>query len=124
MSFYFRNGYPSYQIRYVGSVVGEATGTPISLTGNAFLRVGFTDAQAHKDSGGSSIVAAPAPAIGFPNLKSYASAGDFEGHVTYGLGLQVASGSDQALPIRVGELKKSDGTGGFLYVIFVDIRTA
>ena len=122
MSFYFRGGYPSYQVKYVASVLTEGAGTPLSLTGNAVLRVGFTDAQAHNDAGGSSIVAAPAAAIGLPNLKSYASAGDFEGHVTYGLGIQVTGGS--SLPLRVGELKKHDGTGGFAYVIFVDVRTA
>jgi hypothetical protein len=121
MSFYFRGGLPSYRIGYVPSVVSDAQGAPIPLPGNAFLRIVFTDAQAHNDSGGSSVVAAPPSSIGYQNLKGYAPAGDFEGHVTYGLGLQVAPNSDQVLALRVGELKKSDGP---YYVVFVDIKTA
>jgi len=120
MSFYFRGGLPSYRVGYVAQVVSDGSGAPVPLPGNAFLQVTFTDAQAHTDAGQSSVVAAPAAAIGYQNLKGYQSAGDFEGTVTYGLGLQSGSGP---LPIRLGELKKSDGAGGFLYVVFVDVRT-
>jgi hypothetical protein len=122
MSFYFRGAFPSYNLQYVSSVLSEGQGTPVPLQGNAFLRVGFVEAQAHDNSGASTIVTSPKNPLGYPTLKSYAAAGDFEGHVTYGLGLQVASGSDQALKIRAGELKKPDSSGGFFYVIFVDVR--
>jgi hypothetical protein len=121
MTFYFRGGFPSYQIGYVAAVLGEAQGTPIPLPGNAFLRVGFTDAQAHGATGGVSVIASPAASLGYSSLKGYAPAGDFEGHVTYGLGIQVAAGSDQARPIRVGELIRA-GTGGPSYVVFVDVQ--
>ncbi len=124
ISFYFRGAFPSYNFGYVDSVLTEAQGTPISLQGNSFLRVGFTDAQAHDNAGQSTIKAQPANPIGFQNLKSYGAAGDFEGHVSYGLGIQVASGSDQVLKIRAGELKKPDGSGGFFYVVHFDVQTA
>jgi hypothetical protein len=117
MSFYFRGGYPSYQVSYVPSVVRDPRGDPVSLPGNAFLQLVFTDATA-------SVTASPPSSIGYQNLKGYAPAGDFEGHVTYGLGLMTRPNSDQALPVRLGELMKSDGAGGSYYVIFVDIQTA
>ena len=122
ISFYFRGGFPGYNIQYVPQVISDAKGDPVPLTGNAFLRLQFTDAQAHDANGASSVTSAASQAIGFANLKSYAFAGDFEGYLTFGLGLQVAPGSDQALAVRIGELRKSDGKGGDLYVIAVDIR--
>jgi hypothetical protein len=124
MSFYFSGGYPSYQVSYVPSVVRDARGDPVSLPGNAFLQVVFTDAQAHTESGASSVTASPPASIGYQNLMGYVPAGDFEGHVTYGLGLLTRPDSDQVLSLRLGELTKPDGAGGSYYVIFVDIATA
>jgi hypothetical protein len=124
MSFYFRGGFPSYNLQYVASVLSEGPGEPVAVPGNAVLRVGFIDAQAHNASGTSTISAKPPASIGFTSLKGYGFAGDFEGHVTYALGIQVAPGSDQALPIRAGELKKADGVGGTFYVVHVDVRRA
>ncbi len=123
ISFYFREGFPEYNLQYVRSVEGEATGEPISLQGNAFLRVGFVGATAHDDAGEPTLQTAPAESIGFTNLKSYGSAGDFEGHVTYGLGIQVAPDSDQVLMVRAGELEKPDGSSGTYHVVYVDIET-
>ncbi len=122
ISFYFRGAFPSYNFRYVAAVLSEGQGTPISLQGNAFLRIGFVNAQAHDNAGASTVKASPPATIGFKNLKSYGFAGDFEGHVTYGLGIQVAPNSDQILRIRAGELKKPDGAGGFYYVVHFDVE--
>lgn len=123
ISFYFREGFPEYNLQYVRSVLGEGTGTPISLQGNAFLRVGFVNAQAHDDAGTSTVATSPDTTIGFTNLKSYDSAGDFEGHLTFGLGIQVAPNSDQVLLVRAGELTKSDGSDGLYHVVYVDLQT-
>jgi hypothetical protein len=123
ISFAFREGFPEYNLQYVRSVLGEGTGTPIALQGNSFLRVGFVNAQAHDDAGASTLETAPDSTIGFTNLRSYGSAGDFEGHVTYGLGIQVAPNSDQVLPVRAGELTRSDGSNGLYYVVYVDLQT-
>jgi hypothetical protein len=120
ISYYFHGGFPSYRFGYVPSVVSDAKGDVVPLPGNAFLRIVFVGANAHTDSGASSITAAPPATIGFQNLKGYAPAGDFEGYVTYGLGLQVAPNSDQVLKIRVGELHKPDGS----YVVHFDVQTA
>src|SRR5436190_19616022 len=122
ISFYFRVGFPTYNVQYVSQVLTEGKGDPLPLEGNAALRVGFVDANVRDENGHSTIVFAAPTRIGFRNLKSYGFAGDFEGYVSYGLGIQVAPGSDQALPIRVGELRKPDGKGGYLYVVAVDVR--
>ena len=121
ISFYFRGTFPEYDFRYVRGLTAEGSGATIPLDGNAFLQVGFSSAQAHDNDGASTVKVTPKNPIGFQNLKSYASAGDFEGHVTYGLGLQVAPDSDQVLAIRAGELKKPDGVGGFYYVVHIDV---
>jgi hypothetical protein len=123
IAFYFREGFPEYNLQYLPAVADEATGEPIALAGNAFLRIGFVNAQAHDDSGASTVSVAPADFIGFQNLESYGSAGDFEGHLTYGLGLQVAPNSDQVLHVRAGELTKPEQTGGTYHVVYVDIET-
>jgi hypothetical protein len=124
MSFYFRNGFPSYNLQYVQYVLSEGKGEHVNVPGNAVLRVGFVDAQAHNASGSSTITAQPPTSIGFNTLKGYGFAADLEGHVTYALGIQVASGSDQALPVRAGELKKDDGFGGTFFVVHVDVQKA
>lgn len=124
MSFYFRGGFPSYNFQYVPVVLNEGKGEQVEVPGNAVLRVGFIDAQAHDASGSSTTATQPPTSIRFDTLKGYGFAGDFEGHVTYALGIQVAPGSDQVLPIRAGELTKDDGSGGTLYVVHVDVQKA
>jgi hypothetical protein len=122
ISFYFRGGFPEYNLQYVSSVTSEGRGETVPLQGNGFLRIGFVSAQAHDNAGESTVRESPKNPIGFANLKSYGFAGDFEGHVTYGLGIQSAPNSDQVLPIRAGELKKPDGAGGFFYVVHFDVQ--
>jgi hypothetical protein len=120
ISFYFRDGFPSYRFEYVARLLSDGAGLPVPLPGNSFLQIVFVEANAHTEAGASSIVSAPPPTIGFQNLKGYAFAGDFEGYVTYGLGIQVAPNSDQVLKIRAGELKKPDG----YFVVHFDVQTA
>lgn len=124
ISFYFRGTFPSYHFQYVRQVLDEGQGAPISLEGNSYLDIHFVEAQAHDAAGKSTIKLSPESHIGFRNLKSYGFGGDFEGHLTYGLGIQVAPGTDQVLAIRAGELKKPDGSGGFYYVVHVDVRNS
>jgi hypothetical protein len=118
ITFAFRGGPPSYTLAYVPRVLADGTGDPVPLPGNAFLRIQFDPAQAHDEHGRSSLTSTAEPRLGYPTLRGYALAGDFEGHVTHGLGLQVAPGSDQAPPIRALELTRPDGTR----VVAVDVR--
>jgi hypothetical protein len=124
ISFYFRGAFPPYRFQYVREVTSDGSGAPVSLSGNSFLSIVFLSAQAHLESGASSVVDKPPAMIGFPNLRSYAPAGDFEGHVSFGLGIQTAPNSDQVLRIRAGELRKTDGSGGYLYVVHFDVESA
>jgi hypothetical protein len=122
ISFYFRGALPSYRLQYVRQILSDGQGTPISLEGNSFLRIVFANAQAHDSAGRSTVHMSPKSHIGFANLKSYGFGGDFEGYVTYGLGIQVAPNSDRVLAIRAGELTRSDGSGGVYNIVHIDIR--
>jgi hypothetical protein len=123
ISFYFRGGMPSYNFNYAGEVLTEGQGEPIKLEGNGFLRIQFSNARQHDDAKKNTLLIKPKPHIGYKNLVSYGFAGDFEGYVTYGLGIQAAPNSDQVLKIRVGELtRKPDGKGGYFYVVAVDVQ--
>jgi hypothetical protein len=98
---------PGYDIRYVTQVIADPSGQPIGLPGRSFLLITLHPAQAHYSSGApaiSRVVQTP----GYPVLKSYVLAGDFEGVFTLALGLRGAAS------IRVGELP-----GRW----FIDVRT-
>ncbi len=81
------SGNPSYRVRYVNQVTQDGSGNPVTLKGTHFLTVRFFSARAHTEAGGS---------VGGPKVRTplYASlrqmklVGDFEGVVTYGLGVQ------------------------------------
>jgi hypothetical protein len=78
ITFAFRGPTPGYQIGYVDRVESDGSGTPVDLPGTAFLALRFHPAQGH-DSSGRSTVTTPARAIGYPTLRGWAPAGDFEG---------------------------------------------
>jgi hypothetical protein len=121
ISFYFRGDFPSYRFGYVPAITEDATGDPVALDGSYFLNVVFDGAQAHDDtSGASTVVETPDRPVGMSRLEDYADAGDFEGYVTYGIGVAAAGGHEPG--IRVGELKRPDGAGDFFYVVYVDVR--
>jgi hypothetical protein len=121
ISFYFRGGFPSYRFGYVPQITQDGSGDPVVLEGTYFLSVVFDDAQAHDDAtGASTVVKAPDRPLGFSRLLDYASAGDFEGQVSYGLG--VAASRDGRPLILTGELTRADRAGGFFYVVHVDVH--
>ncbi|HEX2356214.1 MAG TPA: hypothetical protein VHI50_07100 [Micromonosporaceae bacterium] len=120
MTFTFRGAFPSYRFGYVREVLSEGSGERVALSGNAFLQVRFSQAQAHDEAGGSSVERSPAPRLGLGPLVSYGFGGDFEGYLTYGLGLRVAPDSDQAPRIRTGELVRGTGADR-QYVVYVDV---
>jgi hypothetical protein len=122
ISFFFRGAVPGYTSRYGRSLVAEGSGASIPLDGNGVLRIGFVSAQAGDNAGESTVKTAPTNPIGFQNIKSYGFAGDYEGYVTYGLGIQIAPDSDQVLQIRAGEHERPDGAGGIYYVVHIDVQ--
>jgi hypothetical protein len=88
---------PSFEVRYVPRVTADPSGKSIILPGQRYLLIKLQPAQAHDGSGGSALTRL-APALGYPMLKGYALAGDFEGVFTLALGL------DGPASIRIGEL--------------------
>lgn len=77
-------GTPGYDVRAVSRVVADPSGLPVTLLGTARLLVVLHQAQAH---------AAPTVVTPLcPNLRQVKKAGDFEGVVSFGLGLRHAAG--------------------------------
>jgi hypothetical protein len=82
---------PAYRARYVRRIVSDGSGDPVALPGTKRIRVLFPEARAHRESNGSALV----PRVltpGCPNLRQIKLAGDFEGVVTFGLGLRRKTG--------------------------------
>lgn len=95
--FEFRGGLPSHRVRHVDRLVQDGSGNQVQVAGAADLEVVFQDAVAHDGSG--------QPTVGprrfsprFPVLEEVALVGDFEGVVSYGLGL------DHRVPFKTSTL--------------------
>ncbi|SBT43883.1 AMIN-like domain-containing (lipo)protein [Micromonospora auratinigra] len=111
ISFAFRGPLPSYQLAYVDRLQAEGQDAVVELPGAADLAVRFSPAQAH-DEHGRATASVPPATIGYPTLRGWAAAGDFEGQVSFGLGVA------RTVPVRCGESTRPDGT----HVISVDVR--
>jgi hypothetical protein len=98
---------PGYKIRYVAKATGDPSGKAISVPGCSYLLITLTPANAHTDAG-TATISGHSQALGYPELKGYVLAGDFEGVVTLVLGLE------RKAAIRTGE------TGGRWYI---DVRS-
>ena len=85
-----RNGTPSADVRYVRRVDGDPSGLPVPLLGRARLRVELQIARAHSVGGRPLVPSTLTPLC--PNLRQIRLAGDFEGYVSFGLGLQRRTG--------------------------------
>jgi hypothetical protein len=122
MSFTFTTAFPTYEIAFVDRLVGDARGEPIPLEGTSVLRIVFRQAQAHGDSGTDSVLAGPPTHLGYPRMASYARAGDFEGVLTYGIGISwpVATANPQ-IAVRAYEVEQVSATGQHLYVVAIDV---
>jgi hypothetical protein len=104
---------PGYVVKYQSSIVYDGSGKPVDLLGDAFIQLVFNPAQAHDDSGSSTLAEPPVTpvAANLPALTSYVLNGDFEGYVSVALGLPDKVG------FRVGHLRSSSGK----MVVFIDL---
>jgi hypothetical protein len=83
--FRFRGGLPAHHdAHYVNQLIADGSGNVVPVAGRAILQVSFRTAQAH-DAGGST--APLRTAYPLPNALQSVRSGDFEGVVTYGVGL-------------------------------------
>jgi hypothetical protein len=95
--FTFEGAAPGYQVRYVSQVTDQA-GRRLDLDGQAFLAVVFEPARAH-EPGGQATFATVDLEPGSPALRQVRFAGDFEGQVSFGIGVADRGG------FRVSELR-------------------
>jgi hypothetical protein len=95
--FTFRGAMPGYQVRYVPRVT-DGAGRRLPLQGQAFLAVAFEPARA-RDPGGTVTFQAGTLSPGYPTLRQVRLAGDFEGRVSFGVGVADRGG------FRVTELR-------------------
>ena len=98
--FTFRGGTPGYRVRYVATVKDEAD-RPLALRGGTFLAVAFEPALA-RAPGGASTFDAHTITTDYPRLRQVRFAGDFEGRVSFGVGVAGRGG------FRVTELSGPD----------------
>lgn len=88
---------PGYVVSFVPKVIQDASGRTVHLPGTKFLVIRLEPAQGHNDNGTATLPTG-VHVLSYPQLKSYAVSGDFEGVVSIALGL--AGGTKY----RVGEL--------------------
>jgi hypothetical protein len=86
----FRFARPGYSVRLVRRVTQDPSGRPVRLLGNARLLVVIRNARAHTLGGTPLIPRVLTPLC--PNLRQVKVAGDFEGVVSFGLGLRHRAG--------------------------------
>jgi hypothetical protein len=83
----------SYTVTPVTQVVADASGKPVTIAGMSFLKVTFRGATAVCPATGHATYPGPSAATpGYPQLVGLAAAGDFEGYLTWGIGLAAKGG--------------------------------
>lgn len=88
--FEFEEGLPGYSIEYVEPpITADPSDLPVEIEGGAFLRVRFDSAAGHDPLTGEPTYDGPLEvATDLPSLLEMERAGDFEGVLTWVLGLE------------------------------------
>jgi hypothetical protein len=81
---------PGYDVRYVNKVVADASGKTVSLLGTKRIHVIIRKARGHTSGGTNLLPSVLTPLC--PNLRQVKGAGDFEGVVSFGIGLRRKTG--------------------------------
>jgi hypothetical protein len=81
---------PGYDVRYVGQVVADPSGRRVPLLGPRYIRVVIRQARGRTASGSNLLPAVITPLC--PALQQVKQTGDFEGVVSYGLGVRRQAG--------------------------------
>jgi len=81
---------PPYGVRYVRRILAEGSGRPVRLRGTKRIRVVSRNARGHTQGGRNLLPAVRTPLC--RNLRQIKTAGDFEGVVSFGLGLRRKTG--------------------------------
>jgi hypothetical protein len=83
--FEFAGPLPAYDVEYVEKLVQDGSGRSMRIAGQAILQLHLTNAKAHTSKGKPTVRKRTAYAL--PNIITTVRAADFEGVVTYGIGL-------------------------------------
>jgi hypothetical protein len=123
MSFTFSTAFPSYRFEFASKLVSDPSGKVIPLGGQDVLEIVFTQAQAHTADGTrSSVISQPAPRIGYQRMAGYARGGDFEGVLTYGIGItRPVLYSNPQFAVRAYEVETVTASGQHRYTVAIDI---
>jgi hypothetical protein len=95
--FTFEGSLPGYRVGYVPRATDQG-GRRLALRGQAFMTVAFEPARA-RDPGGAPTFGTASLTPDYPSLRQVRFAGDFEGEVSFGLGMADRGG------FRVSELR-------------------
>ncbi|GIH21858.1 hypothetical protein Aph01nite_01680 [Acrocarpospora phusangensis] len=84
--FQFRGGLPAQRsVRYVAGLVGDGSGLPIAVAGNARLLVRFGGATGH--AGGNTTYGPTRRTLALPGIIQVVNTGDFEAVLSFGVGV-------------------------------------
>ena len=91
--FQFSGGRPAVTASRVSAVYADPKGTPVALAGQSYLRVVFRGASGVCPQSAQQTWTGPAVLTpSYPQLLTVSAAGDFEGYLSFGIGL-AANGS-------------------------------
>ena len=123
MSFTFADAFPAYRFEFARQLVSDGSGMVIPLTGPDILKIAFTQARAHTPDGTrSTIISQPGRPIGYQAIADFAQAGDFEGVLTYGIGVARPIPHSNPQPaVRAYEVETTTANGQHRYVVAIDI---
>ena len=123
MSFAFTTAFPGYRFEFASKLLSDPGGKVIPLDGLGVLEIVFTQAQAHTADGTrSSVISQPAPRIGYQRMADYAQGGDFEGVLTYGIGITwPIPHSNPQFAVRAYEVETVTASGQHRYTVAIDI---
>lgn len=125
ISFTFTGGFPSYQFGFTNALASDPSGRPVPLADGGALKVTFRQAQAHDAGGRTSVVSQPPSWLGMSRMLSWAQAGDFEGVLTYSIGIAMpVAHSNPQFMVRAIEVAKVTGHGQHLYLVAIDVDVA
>jgi peptidoglycan hydrolase-like protein with peptidoglycan-binding domain len=90
--FDFQGTAPGYRVQYVDRLIQDGSGHPIPLRGRAVVEITMRPAAAHRDDGSPTVPGPPPDVTGFAAFRQIADAGDFEGVLTWGIGVAARTG--------------------------------
>jgi hypothetical protein len=86
--FDLRGAVPGWNVRYVPTLIQDASGARLPLRGPDVLRVALLGVVAHDPQGGPTLRTPSTVTPEYPTLRQVRIAGDFEAVVSFGLGLR------------------------------------